>query len=306
MKLTMVGAGRVGSTTLFQLVLEGGIEEFVIVDVRTEVAEGEALDLRHGLAQSYRTRIVAGDYDATAGSDIVVITAGVPRKPGDTRLDLLRTNVELMRGILDNVARYSPNALLFVVSNPVDVLTYQALRQTGWPEERVFGLGTVLDTTRFRSLLAERLEVSPDSVIAYMLGEHGDSMVPLLSSASVAGIPLDQFPGYSPQMVQEVVEATRNGGAEVIKRKGGTFYSVAPSICAVLRAVRWDLKQVLPVTSLVDGPLGLHNMCLSLPCIVGQRGRERVLVPPMTDQEREALQRSHRVLREAADSVGLP
>jgi L-lactate dehydrogenase len=164
----------------------------------------------------------------------------------------------------------------------------------------------VLDTTRFRSLLAERLEVSPDSVIAYMLGEHGDSMVPLLSSASVAGIPLDQFPGYSPQMVQEVVEATRYGGAEVIKRKGGTFYSVAPSICAVLRAVRWDLKQVLPVTSLVDGPLGLRNMCLSLPCIVGKRGRERVLVPPMTDQEQEALRHSHRVLREAADSVGLP
>lgn len=306
MKLTMVGAGRVGSTTLFQLVLEGGIEEFVIVDIRTEVAEGEALDLRHGLAQSYRTRIVAGDYAATADSDIVVITAGVPRKPGDTRLDLLRTNVELMRGILDNVARYSPNALLFVVSNPVDVLTYQALRHTGWPPERVFGLGTVLDTTRFRSLLAERLEVSPDSVIAYMLGEHGDSMVPLLSSASVAGIPLDQFPGYSPQMVHEVVEATRYGGAEVIKRKGGTFYSVAPSICAVLRAVRWDLKQVLPVTSLIDGPLGLRNMCLSLPCIVGKRGRERVLVPPMTAQEQEALRHSHRVLREAADSVGLP
>jgi L-lactate dehydrogenase len=302
----MVGAGRVGSTTLFQLVLEGGIEEFVIVDIRTEVAEGEALDLRHGLAQSYRTRIVAGDYAATADSDIVVITAGVPRKPGDTRLDLLRTNVELMRGILDNVARYSPNALLFVVSNPVDVLTYQALRHTGWPPERVFGLGTVLDTTRFRSLLAERLEVSPDSVIAYMLGEHGDSMVPLLSSASVAGIPLDQFPGYSPQMVHEVVEATRYGGAEVIKRKGGTFYSVAPSICAVLRAVRWDLKQVLPVTSLIDGPLGLRNMCLSLPCIVGKRGRERVLVPPMTAQEQEALRHSHRVLREAADSVGLP
>ncbi|MBX5489654.1 MAG: L-lactate dehydrogenase [Chloroflexi bacterium] len=306
MKLTMVGAGRVGSTTLFQLVLEGGIQEFVIVDVRKEVAEGEALDLRHGLAQSYRTRIVAGDYDATADSDIVVITAGIPRKPGDTRLDLLRTNVELMREILDNVVRYSPNALLFVVSNPVDVLTYQALRQSGFPEQRVFGLGTVLDTTRFRSLLAERLEVSPDSVIAYMLGEHGDSMVPLLSSASVAGVPLDQFPGYSPQMVQEVVEATRYGGAEVIKRKGGTFYSVAPSICAVLRAVRWDLKQVLPVTSLVDGPLGLSNMCLSLPCVVGKHGRERVLVPPMNDQEREALRHSHRVLREAADSVGLP
>lgn len=305
MKLTMIGAGRVGSTTLFQLVLEGGIQEIAIVDVRQEAAEGEALDLRHGLAQSYRVVLRSGDYDVTADSDLVVITAGIPRKPGDTRLDLLRTNVELMRGILDNVMKHSPNATIFMVSNPVDVLTYQAVRQTGLPTSRVFGLGTVLDTTRLRSLLGERLDVSPDDVVAYMLGEHGDSMVALLSSATVAGIPLAQFPGYSQPMVDAVVEATRFGGAEVIKRKGGTFYSVAPSICAVLRAWRWDLKQVLPVTSLVDGPLGMKDMCLSLPCVVGKNGPERVLVPPMTDAEREALLNSHRVLREAADSVGL-
>src|SRR5579884_437556 len=305
MKLTMVGAGRVGSTTLFQLVLEGGIQEIAIVDIDRPRAEGEALDLRHGLAHSYRCKIYEGDYDLTADSDLVVITAGVPRKPGDTRLDLLRVNVDLMRGILEQVARYSPNAIILMVSNPVDVLTYQAVRSTGFPPERVLGLGTVLDTTRFRSLLAERLEVSPDHVVAYMLGEHGDSMVPWLSGASVAGIPLTQFPGYSQAMLDEVVEATRFGGAEVIKRKGGTFYSVAPSIAAVLRAIRWDLRQVLPVSSLMQGELGMHDMCLSLPCIVGKRGRERVLVPPLSDSEREALLHSWRVLREAAASVGL-
>jgi L-lactate dehydrogenase len=305
MKLSMIGAGRVGSTTLFQLALEGGIQEMAIVDIDKPRAEGEALDITHGLAQSYRSRLFAGDYDVTADSDLVVITAGIPRKPGDTRLDLLRVNVELMSGILENVVRYSPRAMILMVSNPVDVLTYQAVRAAGFGPERVFGLGTVLDTTRFRSLLAERLQVSPDQVTVYMLGEHGDSMVPLLTGANVAGIPLERFPGYSQALLDEVIEATRFGGAEVIKRKGGTFYSVAPSIASVIRAVRWDLKQVLPISSLLDNVLGMHDMCLSLPCVVGKGGRERVLEPPMSDSEREALVGSWRVLREAADSVGL-
>jgi len=305
MKLSMIGAGRVGSTTLFQLALEGGIQEMAIVDIDKPRAEGEALDITHGLAQSYRSRLFAGDYDVTADSDLVVITAGIPRKPGDTRLDLLRVNVELMSGILENVVRYSPRAMILMVSNPVDVLTYQAVRAAGFGPERVFGLGTVLDTTRFRSLLADRLQVSPDQVTVYMLGEHGDSMVPLLSGANVAGIPLEQFPGYSRALLDEVIEATRFGGAEVIKRKGGTFYSVAPSIASVIRAVRWDLKQVLPISSLLDNVLGMNDMCLSLPCVVGKGGRERVLEPPMSDSEREAVVGSWRVLREAADSVGL-
>jgi L-lactate dehydrogenase len=305
MKLSMIGAGRVGSTTLFQLALEGGVQEMAIVDIDRPRAEGEALDITHGLAHSYRSKLYAGDYDVTADSDLVVITAGIPRKPGDTRLDLLRTNVELMKGILDGVLKYSPRAMILMISNPVDVLTYQAVRTSGVGPDKVFGLGTVLDTTRFRSLLAHRLEVSPDQVNVYMLGEHGDSMVPLLTGANVAGIPLDEFPGYSKALLDEVIEATRFGGAEVIKRKGGTFYSVAPSIASVIRAVRWDLKMVLPVSSLLDDVLGMHDMCLSLPCIVGAGGRERVLVPPMNDTERQALLDSGKVLREAAESVGL-
>jgi L-lactate dehydrogenase len=305
MKLSMIGAGRVGSTTLFQIALEGGVQEMAIVDIDRPRAEGEALDITHGLAHSYRSKLYAGDYDVTEDSDLVVITAGIPRKPGDTRLDLLRTNVDLMKGILDGVLKYSPQAMILMISNPVDVLTYQAVRTSGVGADQVFGLGTVLDTTRFRSLLAHRLEVSPDQVNVYMLGEHGDSMVPLLSGANVAGIPLEEFPGYSKALLDEVIEATRFGGAEVIKRKGGTFYSVAPSIASVIRAVRWDLKMVLPISSLLDDVLGMHDMCLSLPCIVGAGGRERVLVPPMNDTERQALQDSWKVLREAADSVGL-
>ncbi len=246
MKISMIGAGRVGSTTLYTLLLEGGITEMVIVDVDRPRAEGEALDLRHALSLTQNCRISAGDYDATEGSDMVIITAGIPRKPGDTRLDLLKRNTELMGGILEGVLKYNSDTFLFMVSNPVDVVTYQALKPSGFPSNKVFGLGTVLDTTRFRAMLGERLGISPDQVMAYMLGEHGDSMVPVTSHATVAGIPLSKFQGYSPEMEEEVVTATRFGGAEVIKRKGGTFYSVAPSIASVVRAFRNDQRRFSP------------------------------------------------------------
>ena len=306
MKISMIGAGRVGSTTLYTLLLEGGITEMVIVDVDRPRAEGEALDLRHALSLTQNCRISAGDYDATEGSDMVIITAGIPRKPGDTRLDLLKRNTELMGGILEGVLRYNRDTFLFMVSNPVDVLTYQALKTSGFPSNKVFGLGTVLDTTRFRAMLGERLGISPDQVMAYMLGEHGDSMVPVTSHATVAGIPLSKFPGYSPEMEEEVVTATRFGGAEVIKRKGGTFYSVAPSIASVVRAFRNDQKKILPISSLIDGAYeGLAGMTISLPCVVGKNGREAILNPQMSQAEEAAFRNSFGVLKDAAASVGL-
>lgn len=306
MKISMIGAGRVGSTTLYTLLLEGGITEMVIVDIDKPRAEGEALDLRHALALTQNCNIAAGDYDATEGSDMVIITAGIPRKPGDTRLDLLKKNTELMKSILEGVLKYNKNGYIFMVSNPVDVLTYQALKTSGFPSNRVFGLGTVLDTNRFRAMLGERLGVSPDQVVAYMIGEHGDSMVPVTSTARVAGIPLQDFPGYSKQMVEEVITATRFGGAEVIKRKGGTYYSVAPSITSVVRAIRDDLKKVLPVSSLIDGGYGdLQGMTISLPCIMGKNGREKILDPCLSQEEDRQFKESFRILKEAADSVGL-
>jgi L-lactate dehydrogenase len=306
MKISMIGAGRVGSTTLYTLLLEGGITEMVIVDVDKPRAEGEALDLRHALALTQNCKISAGDYDATEDSDMVIITAGIPRKPGDTRLDLLKKNTELMGGILEGVLKYNKGTFIFMVSNPVDVLTYQALKTSGFPSNKVFGLGTVLDTTRFRSLLGERLGISPDQVAAYMLGEHGDSMVAVTSTATVAGIPLAMFPGYSPEMVEEVITATRFGGAEVIKRKGGTFYSVAPSIASVVRAFKNDQKKILPISSLIDSAYeGLAGMTISLPCVVGKNGREAIVNPRLSEAEEAAFRNSFNVLREAAVSVGL-
>lgn len=306
MKISMIGAGRVGSTTLYTLLLEGGVTEMVIVDIDKARAEGEALDLRHALTLTQNCRILAGDYDATEGSDMVIITAGIPRKPGDTRLDLLKRNTELMSGILEGVLKYNTETFLFMVSNPVDVLTYQALKTSGFPSNKVFGLGTVLDTNRFRSLLGERLGVSPDQVVAYMVGEHGDSMVPVVSTATVAGIPLAGFPGYSREMLDELITETRFGGSEVIKRKGGTFYSVAPSIVSVVRAVRNDQKKILPISSLIDGHYkDLSGMTISLPSVVGANGREAILDMRMSVGEEAAFRNSVDVLKEAAASVGL-
>lgn len=305
MKLTMVGSGRVGSTALFQFLLEGLFQEVVIVDIDRPRAEGEALDLLHGTALNHRCSFLAADYDATSGSDMVLITAGIPRRPGETRLDLLKKNVGLMGDILDQIMRYNSDPFIIMVSNPVDVLTYQAIRKVGLPPNKVFGTGTLLDTTRFRSMLGERLGVNPGQVHAYMLGEHGDSMAPILTGANVAGLALEKFPGFSQAMLDEVIEATRFGGARVIERKGGTFYSVAPMITELIRAILQDSRQVLPISSLMDGQFGMRDVSISLPCVIGANGREQVLEPPLSDSEREALLNSYNVLRGAIQEVGL-
>ena len=307
MKLTMVGAGRVGTTTVFELQQEGGFSEIVLLDIMEEKTEGEALDFRHGASRAPYCRISAHgtDYNASRDSDMIIITAGIPRAPGQSRLDLLKANVEAMGPVLEKLKAVNSTSYLLMVANPVDVLTYQAVRGLGWPVDKVFGLGNVLDTVRFRSLLGERLGVHGGQISVYMLGEHGDSMQPVTSNASVAGIPLQKFPGYNEQVLKEVIEQTRVGGAEVIGKKGGTFYAVAPSISWVVQSVLRDSKEILPISSLMEGQLGMKDMCVSLPCIVGVGGREKVLEIPLSPEEEAGVKNSHRVLRESADGVGL-
>jgi L-lactate dehydrogenase len=246
-------------------------------------------------------------YEACEGADFVVITAGIPRKPDETRLDLLKKNVDNLRdNVLPVLSRYAGNAFIIMVANPADVLTYQAAIHGAFPADRVIGTGTLLDSTRLRSLLGDRLGVDPRQVFAYMLGEHGDSQFPFLSGATVAGIPLDCFPGYSREMIDEVVSATRFGGAEVIKRKGGTFYAVAPMICELIKAIKNDTHQVLPVSTRLDGEfLDMRNVALSLPCVIGRQGRIKIVPPPLSDEEKTGLLKSYNVLREALGSVGL-
>jgi L-lactate dehydrogenase len=307
-KIAIVGgAGRVGSTTLFELLLEGLAQELAVVDVVTDRAEGEILDLLHGSHLSHRVKFSGPGYEACDGADFVIITAGIPRAPGETRLDLLQKNVDNLRdNVLPTLARYAGDAFIIMVANPVDVLTYQAAVHGAFPSEKVIGTGTLLDSTRLRSLLADRLDVDPRQVYAYMLGEHGDSMAAITSSATVAGIPLERAPGYSAQMVEDVVNAARFGGAEVIKRKGGTFYAVAPMIVELVRAIHTDARQVLPVSTRLNGEfLDMKDVALSLPCVIGKQGRVAVLPPAMTAEEESALRTSYTVLREAVQSVGL-
>lgn len=308
MKIAVVGgAGRVGATTLFQLVLEGIADELAVVDVVTDRSQGEMLDLLHGTHLSRRITFSGPGYEACEGADFVIITAGIPRKPDETRLDLLRKNVDNLRdNVLPTLSKHAGNAFIIMVANPADVLTYQAAIHGAFPAEKVIGTGTLLDSTRLRSLLADRLQVDPRQVFAYMLGEHGDSQYPYLSGASVAGVPLAQFPGYSKDMVDEVVHATRFGGAEVIKLKGGTFYAVAPMIVELVKAIYFNTHQVLPVSTLLNGEfLDMRQVALSLPCVIGKEGRVKVVPPPLSDDEKQGLLGSYKVLREALQSVGL-
>jgi L-lactate dehydrogenase len=307
-KIAVVGgAGRVGATTLFQLLLEGVAQELAVVDVVTERAEGEMLDMLHGTHLSHRVTFSGPNYDACEGADFVIITAGIPRKPDETRLDLLKKNVDNLRdNVLPTLSKHAGNAFIIMVANPADVLTYQAAVHGAFPAEKVIGTGTLLDSTRLRSLLGNRLNVDPRQVYAYMLGEHGDSQYPYLSGASVAGIPLEQFPGYSKAMVDEVIQATRFGGAEVIKKKGGTFYAVAPMIVELVKAIAYDTHQVLPVSTRLSGEfLDMRDVALSLPCVIGKTGRLQVVPPPLSEDEKNGLLNSYKVLREALQSVGL-
>jgi L-lactate dehydrogenase len=265
------------------------------------------LDLLHGTHLSHRVKFSGPGYKACEGADFVVITAGIPRKPDETRLDLLKKNVDNLRdNVLPTLSKYAGNAFIIMLANPADVLTYQAASHGAFPADRVIGTGTLLDSTRLRSLLADRLDVDPRQVYAYMLGEHGDSQSPYLSGATVAGIPLAEFPGYSKEMVDEVINATRFGGAEVIKRKGGTFYAVAPMIVELIKAIKNDTHQVLPVSTLQNGEfLDMRDVALSLPCVIGKQGRIKIVPPKLTEDEQSGLLKSYNVLREALTSVGL-
>ena len=292
------GAGRVGSSSAYALQLGRSCAEIVLVDAAGEAAQGEALDLTHGRAAAGGPRISAGDYQAVAGSDIAVVTAGLRRKAEESRLQLIARNTALFREIVRNVQAVplAANAILLVVTNPVDVLTYLATVELGWPRERTIGLGTVLDTLRFRSLLAERLSFDPSRLEAVILGEHGDSMVPLFSGLRYQGRPLSSLPGHSDHLVQEAFEATRTAGAECLRLKGGAGYAVGLAVRQVVEAVLDDTGTALPVSTLHrNGPFG--GVAFSLPTRLGRDGVLSVSYDDLTDTERTALQLSAGVLR---------
>jgi L-lactate dehydrogenase len=306
MKVSIIGGGGlVGSMTAYALQCGGVASHICLIDANKDLALGQATDLLHGASLAADQRISAGDMGDVASSDVIVITAGLRRKPDESRLDLINRNVDLFLSLLDQVktAGLKNSAYLLVVSNPVDVLTYLAVQRSGLPWQRVLGLGTQLDTARFRSYLARRLQVPPTQVNALILGEHGDSMVPIWSSATITGLPMDQWPGFSPALQKEVFEETKTAGAQVIKLKGGSGFAVGLSIREVVHSLALDSRRVLPVSTSQQGLYGVRDVCLSVPTVVGCGGARQQIELPLTQKERLGIQQSARVLREIIDQV---
>lgn len=300
MKVSIIGGGgRVGSDAAYCLQLGGIVREIVLVDANPDMAAGEALDLRHGSALTASQTITSGDYDAINGSDCVVITAGLRRKPDESRLELINRNVGLFKQILDSLkgCKLAEGATILVVSNPVDILTQLAAQSSIVPTSQVLGLGTVLDSCRFRSLLADHFKVGAKDVHALILGEHGDSMVPIWSSATINGVALASLNGYSQEVADGIFDATKKSGAEVIRLKGGAGRAVGVSIMEVVHAAALNSGALLPVSSMQSGKLGISGICLSLPTRVGRKGVTEVLEPKVNDGERDGLHKSAESLK---------
>jgi L-lactate dehydrogenase len=299
------GGGLVGSCAAFALQCGKIVRGIDLIDVNAELVGGQALDLLHGSCLTADQQIRSGDTSLVKQSDIIVITAGLRRKPDESRLDLINRNVQLFRGILADIKKVGtkPGAIVFVVSNPVDVLTYLAIKELGLPPAQVIGLGTVLDTSRLRSLMAEKLQVPPSQVSTLILGEHGDSMVPIWSAAQIAGLPLEKWPGYSTTLIQEVEKRTRGSGAEVIKKKGGAGFAVGLSITDVINSIALDQRRILPVSSLVNGLYGIRDVAISVPTVVGRAGVLNQIEIDLWPKEKTGLTNSARVLRETIEKV---
>jgi L-lactate dehydrogenase len=306
MKVSIIGGGGlVGSSAAYALQVGGSVSHICLIDANTDAAMGQALELLHGAALAGDQRLSAGSMEDVATSDIVVITAGLRRKPDESRLDLINRNVDLFLTLLDQVkaAGLRDKSYLVVVSNPVDVLTYLAVQRSGLPWQRVIGLGTQLDTARFRGYLAKALHVPASQVQAMILGEHGDSMVPIWSSATVAGLPLEQWPSFTPAIQREAFEETKSAGATLIKLKGGSSFAVGLSIREVVNALARDSRSVLPVSTLQHGSYGVRDVCLSVPTVVGCGGVRQQVELALSAKERTGIQQSARVLREIIDQV---
>lgn len=306
MKVAIIGGGgRVGSCAAFALQCGGVASEIQILDANKDMADGEALDLLHGSAFAADQRIYSGDYGRAADSDIFLITAGLRRKPDESRLDLINRNVALFVQIIDSMrsAGLRKDAIIFVVSNPVDILTQLATQRAGLPWQQVLGLGTMLDTSRFSSFIADELKLAPTQVKALILAEHGDSMVPIWSSATVNGLPLTGLRDCHAGFQNAVFERTRGSGAEVIKKKGGAGWAVAVAIRDVIHAIALNQQRLLPVSSLQQGAYGLRNVCLSVPTVVGRHGVLDQVEVNLWPKEKLGLQNSAKALQDTLSKV---
>jgi len=301
-KVTVVGAGNVGATAA-QRIFERGYADVVLVDVIPDMPQGKALDLlESGPVLGVDAQIIgANDYAPTANSDLVVITAGIARKPGMSRDDLLLTNMKIVREVTQNVARHSPDAILVVVSNPLDAMVHVALEASKFPKRRVVGMAGILDTARFRTFIAQELKVSVEDVQAFVLGGHGDTMVPLVGYTSVAGVPLAKL--LSKERIDAIVKRTQDGGGEIVRllKTGSAFYAPSAAAVQMVDAILLDKKRILPCCALLEGEYGIRGLCVGVPVKLGAGGIEQIVEIDLTAEERAALQRSASAVKELVE-----
>lgn len=309
-KAAIVGCGFVGTSIAFTLVQKGIFSELVLIDANVNKAEGEAMDLSHGLSFTSPMDIKAGSYDDVSDCAMIIVTAGAGQKPGETRLDLVQKNVEIFKSIIPKIAAKNQEAILLIVSNPVDVLTYVALKLSGYPSNRVIGSGTVLDTARLKYLLGRHLDVDSRSVHAFIIGEHGDSELAVWSAANVSGVPLNHFcelRGYFDHMdsMERIYMSVRDSAYEIIEKKGATYYGVAMAVSRIVESVIRNEHSILPITVYLNGLYGLRDICLSIPTVVGQDGAEKALDIPLDLMEMGRLAYSAEELKKIIEKLEL-
>lgn len=309
-KVAVIGCGFVGSASAFALMQSGLFAEMVLIDADKDKAEGEALDISHGVPLARPMKIYGGDYDDIVDAAIIIITAGANQKPGETRLDLVKKNVGIFKSIIPEIASRHCNGTLLIVSNPVDILTYTALKLSGFPKNRVIGSGTVLDTSRLKHQLGEHLSVDSRSIHAFIIGEHGDSEIAAFSSANVSGIPVNEFCElrgfyHHEKATKEIAEKVKNSAYEIIEKKHATYYGIAMAVKRICEAIIRDEKSILPVSSYIDGAYGIHDIVMSMPAIVGKEGVEMQVPISLDEEEIKQLQQSAHTLQEVLQDIDL-
>lgn len=311
-KITIIGTGSVGSTIAYTLAINGTASEIVMIDINGEKALGESLDIRQGTPFSSPCSVYAGTYEDAIGSNIVVITSGVARKPGQSRLDLAQINVDMLKNVTAKILRYAPSATYVIVSNPVDVLTYAFCKYSGLPESRIIGSGTILDTSRLRSRLSEYYSINQRNVHAYVLGEHGDSSFIPWSLANISNVPVEEYykavqtsTKYPEFDKSEIEDYVRKSGASVIERKGATFYAVSMSVCHICKCLLGGIDTTMTVSTMLHGEYGIDDVCLSLLNIVGHNGAHSKILLPLNEAETAALHHSADSLKTVIRSINI-
>ena len=312
-KVTIIGAGSVGSTIAYTMAVNGIATEIVMIDINEAKAMGEALDIRQGVPFCPPVSIYAGSYQDAQGSDVVILTSGIARKPGQSRLDLAQTNVNITKSIIPQIVKYAPDAIYIIVSNPVDILAYVFLKVSGLHESHIIGSGTILDTARLRARIAEYYNINQQNVHAYVFGEHGDSSFVPWSTATISTIPVDQYASsltnpdtIEPKLVHSEVESyIRKSGGKIIERKGATFYAVAVSVCHIVKCIFSGADTTMTVSTMMHGEYGIDDVCLSTLAIVGPDGVAGKVLAPLTDEEKALLKHSSECLRGIIDQIKL-